>query len=126
MAVYDKPFGDLFVYFIGHVRQLPPNARFCRYVSLSKKSSLKTLSGKSLFDKFQACFILLTLQRESANQQDFPDILDRVSYDIATKQDHVKLMSGRSANFTNFNSEWNDVLRLFSTNENLTNTICRN
>lgn len=93
---------------------LPPVQDSAVYKPLSRTSLLGTLSRKFLFDSFQASFFLSTSQRQFANQQGFLQILDRVSLNVAIKDDHIKLMTRKSAYS---NQEWNVALRHFHTSE---------
>lgn len=111
-ADYCNPFGGVFLYLIGDIKQLPPvmDAAFFTPIHRLKGAAAE---GKFLFDTMQHCFILSVSQRQRSDQQKFRDILDRLSSGNSLPEDHSVLMSRRSSNVPDYTTQWNDVLRLF-------------
>lgn len=116
-AVYNHPFGNMFVYLVGDIKQLPPVQDSAVYMPPPASASAETLNGKSLFASFQCCVFLSVSQRQTPAEQDFRDILDRISCNASTAEDHSKLMTRPAAVIPDYEANWKDVLRLFPTNE---------
>lgn len=77
-ADYSNLSGNVFIYLIGYIKQLPPVMEAAFYTPMPRLVGA-TLEGRFLFDAFQKCFNLSVSQGQSNVQQQFREILDRSS-----------------------------------------------
>lgn len=96
-ANYDQPFGNVFVYLVEDSRQLPPAQDSVVYTPPARNASAEIILGRSISAGFQRCFSLSVSQGQTASQKDFRAILDRISFNESTAEDHCRLMTRRSA-----------------------------
>lgn len=108
---YENPFGNVFLYLIGDIKQLPPVMDAAFYTPVNRLVSA-TSEGRALFDSFQQAFFLSVSQRQSGDQKTFREVLDRLSFGETTDADHRFLMARRSSNVPEYGVGWKDVLRL--------------
>jgi ATP-dependent exoDNAse (exonuclease V) alpha subunit len=91
-----EPFGNVFVYLFGDVMQLPPVMDRSLYSDVSSNNPSAN-EGHLTYRSFQHCQILSINQRllagQSAEQQIFRGILDRISRGLSTQEDWCKLSS---------------------------------
>lgn len=111
-ADYTNPFGDVFLYLVGDIKQLPPVMDAAFFTPLHRLKGA-AVEGKFLFNTMQQCFVLSVSQRPSGEQQIFREILDRLSHGESLTHDHQILMTRRSANVPEYETQWKNVLRLF-------------
>ena len=111
----DEPFGGLFVYFFGDLRQLPPVKDLALY---SEPTDQYGNRGKAAFGSIQLKVILETSHRQDSTNQRFRDILDSVAIGSLSINDWEILMQRRQAIQSEVEKQrFNDAIRLFPTNE---------
>ena len=114
----ESPFGGLYIYFFGDIKQLVPvkdKALFTQTIS----SFLPLQVGRALFLLFDRCFILETICRQKGEEQkNFRDLLDNISNYNITDAD-FNLLNERCLNNLSVEdrSQFNNAIRLFSTRE---------
>ena len=113
----NEPFGGLFVYLFGDIKQLPPVKDRPLYSDKTDGSDT-VLEGQLLFqasiDKY---FFLNTSFRQCEDEQLFRNILDRLNDGETTNEDYKTLMTRCYNKLTaNEQSKFSDAIRLYSTN----------
>lgn len=116
----DQPFGGLFVFLLGDIKQLPPVNDRVLYSGKTDGNEF-LLEGRLLFTTcFQKYAFLSSSFRQNESQQVFRDILDRISYGECTMQDYQILMTRGIQNFSNHEkNSFKDAIRLFATNNDV-------
>lgn len=108
------PFGGLFLYLFGDLRQLPPVRDVPIYMPGRPEDGLGL--AQRLIDSMQRWIILSIVQRQDRAETVFKDILDNLSNGTVTEQDWRILMDRRQVAVRNRNS-FRDAVHLFPTNE---------
>ena len=109
-----EPFGGMFVYFLGDIKQLPPVMDGAPYMSSNTRGIATT--GRAAYYSIEKCVTLGQSQRQcgaDVEQQQFRALLDRLSRGESTLDDW-KLICLRSPYLIeNFAQEFKDAIRLF-------------
>ncbi|KAK3922031.1 ATP-dependent DNA helicase [Frankliniella fusca] len=83
----DEPFGGLFVYLIGDIRQLPPVGDTTLY-STAVSESADVQRGKLVYQSFERSIILTVSQRQA--DESFRDALDHLSVGTSDEADFAR------------------------------------
>uniref|UniRef100_A0A8D9E7N4 ATP-dependent DNA helicase n=1 Tax=Cacopsylla melanoneura TaxID=428564 RepID=A0A8D9E7N4_9HEMI len=111
-----QPFGGMFLYLLGDIKQLPPVLDRPFY-GTGYKGSLHD-QGQILYRSIPTCFTLNSSYRQNGEEQQFfRDLLDRLSVGQSTLEDWQVLMTReKSRLLRNEIAEFRDCLRLFPNN----------
>lgn len=90
---------------------------FCCLYAFVKESVFQNFVREVLIWWVTSLLFLSTSQRQLSDQPQFRGILDRISFNKATRNDHLMSMTRRAALIPNFENSWKDDLRLFPTNK---------
>lgn len=109
-----EPFGGLFVWFFGDVRQLPPVKDVAIYSTARDEESAH---GMLAFGSIQRYVFLNTSFRQGPEQQEFRNILDEVAKGTITMPNFEILLTRRAAVTRHENHLFASAIRLFPTNQ---------
>lgn len=112
-GVENVPFGGMFLFLLGDLKQLPQVKDRAFYSD--GFSTEYADPGQQLFRQIEASVILPTSHRQLANQQRFRDLLDRLAEGGITMGDWQILMQRRLDRISSA-AVFENSLRLFSTN----------
>lgn len=117
----NKPFGGLFLYLLGDIKQLPPVLD--RPVYGTGFLGMLADQGQLLYKTIPHCTILNTSYRQGGSDQAvFRDLLDRLSMGESTVEDWRLLMTREKSKLgSNDQTHFKDSLRLFPDNHSVRN-----
>ena len=111
----DEPFGGLFVYIFGDLRQLPPVKDVAIY---SEPTDQYGNRGRAALNSIQLKVVLETSHRQDSTNQVFRDILDSVAVGNLSINHWETLMTRRQAIVSSVERlRFNNAIRLFPTND---------
>lgn len=113
-ACVNQPFGGIFLYLFGDLRQLPPVRDVPIY--MPSESDGRTALADRLIGSVQRWIILTVIQRQDAAESTFKEILDGLSRGALSESGWRTLMGRRTILAQNRDS-FRNAVHLFPTNE---------
>lgn len=112
-GVENIPFGGLFLLILGDIKQLPP-VKDRPFYGVGYNNLEDVQSGQDLYKSIESAVILPESFRQNVQQQEFRNILDRISNGEITHSDWLRLNSRRLDALDS--RMFVDSIRLFDTN----------